>query len=283
VGTSDRPNHEQIDAVLADWRQGDCVLGEQWFLFRLDPSAPLTPEAAEAAAEGADAGEAEVRGLMIATQTCDLVRGCRDRHFVDVSPLVEVDDDELGQIERGRRPRYTYVPGVAAGRLVADLDRIMTVEKAVVASWARTAGSSNDGEIRELARALARKRGRFAFPDDFTSFARKLQSRLQDKHGKNSDEGRALRSLREIRAHAAPSWDANGVQLMFWFLRNEDTPDFEGRGWDEQREKWLKLLPASGRFQQIDGIVTTLDDITARDYVESDPLDLDHLSPLDGE
>lgn len=31
----------------------------------------------------------------------------------------------------------------------------------------------------------------------------------------------------------------------------------------------------------IDGLVQTLDELTARDYVESDPLDLDHLSSRD--
>jgi len=153
VGASDAPDHDGIDAVLADWRQGDCVLGEQWFLFRLDPSAPLTPEAAEAAAEGVDAGEAEVRGLMIATQTCDIVRSCRDRPFVEACPLVEVDEEELRQIERGRQPRYAFVPGVAGEGLVAHLDRVMTVEKAVIASWTRTVGCTSDVETRELARA----------------------------------------------------------------------------------------------------------------------------------
>lgn len=281
MGAGDARDCERVDAVLADWRQGDCVLGEQWFLFRLDPSDPLTPAAKEAAAEGAEAAEVEVRGLMIATQTCDIVRRCQDRPFVEVCPLVEVGEDELHQIERGQRPRYAYVPAVAKERLVGDLDRVMTVEKAVVASWTRTVGCDSDAETRTLARALARKRVRFAFPDDFTRLVRKLQSRLQQKHGKNSDEGRALRSLREIRVRAAPSWSADAVQLLFWFLRNENEPDFEGKEWDDQRKKWLKLVRASDRFTQVDGIVTTLDDITARDYVESDPLDLDHLSPLD--
>jgi hypothetical protein len=33
-----------------------------------------------------------------------------------------------------------------------------------------------------------------------------------------------------------------------------------------------------GRLRSVEGVVTSLDDLTARDYVESDPLDLDHLS-----
>ena len=32
----------------------------------------------------------------------------------------------------------------------------------------------------------------------------------------------------------------------------------------------------------IDRVVQTLDDLTGREYVESDPLDLDHLSPGSG-
>jgi hypothetical protein len=39
----------------------------------------------------------------------------------------------------------------------------------------------------------------------------------------------------------------------------------------------INLLPNSGRFQS-DGLVVSLEDMTAKDYVESDQLDLDHLS-----
>jgi hypothetical protein len=45
----------------------------------------------------------------------------------------------------------------------------------------------------------------------------------------------------------------------------------------------LKLAPESGRFTTIDGQVTTLEDLRASDYVDSDPLDLDHLSSRDEE
>lgn len=94
------------------------------------------------------------------TQTCDLVRRCADRPFVEVSPLVEVDDRVLREVERGRRPNYGFIPGVAPRRLVADLDRVMTVEKAVVAAWARVEGSRTDDDARRLSLALARKRAR---------------------------------------------------------------------------------------------------------------------------
>ena len=154
----------------------------------------------------------------------------------------------------------------------------MTVEKAVVASWNRVAGCRGDDEARRLSLALARKRARVAFPDDFVAFASDLVSRMSSKHDKQSDEGRALRSLREIRVRAAPSWDADEVELMFWFIRNEDEPQFEKQSWDHYLEAWLKRVKPTDRFVSVDGVVQTLDDMTAREYVEADPLDLDHLS-----
>lgn len=157
----------------------------------------------------------------------------------------------------------------------------MTVEKPVVAQWERVAGCLDDNDSRRLSLALARKRARIAFPDDFVAFAAPVMNRMSTKHDKESDEGRALRALLEIRVRAAPSWDAESVQLMFWFIRNEDEATFEKQSWDLLLEAWMKRVSAKGRFAEVHGTVQTPDDLTARDYVESDPLDLDHLSSRD--
>lgn len=277
-----------VDDALSEWRQGDCVLGQHWFVHRFDPKNPLTAESrsvvGDGLSEGTDLAESETRGLMIANQSCDIVRSCSERPFVEACPLVEVDERLLREIDRGRRPQYVFVPGIAALRLAADLDRVMTVEKAVVARWERTPGCDSDGARRRLALALARKRVRFAFPDDFVRIARKLQDRLQEKHDRASNEGRALRALREIRARAAPSWDTNPIEITLWFIRETgiENETFEGKGWDVWCDAWVKLVTPSGRFQSVEGVVVTLDDISAQDYLESDPLDLDHLSARDG-
>ena len=206
------------------------------------------------------------------------MRSCSSRPFVEVVPLVEVNEQDLYEVKRGRRPQYAFIPGVAEHCLVADLDRIMTLDKAVVAGWERKLGCQNDLEVRSLAQALARKRIRFAFPDDFTQWARKLQERFREKHDKSSLEGQALRALREIRVQAAPSWNDSEIQIMFWFIRDEEQVQFQGTQWTQLLEQWRKLIPASERFQSVEGQVVTLEDITAKEYVESDPLDLDHLS-----
>lgn len=224
---------ETIDATLSEWSQGDCTIGDDfWFVTRFvrvafalrNPHRPLTPAAEDVAAE-TDLAESAVSGFVVVTQTCDLVRSCADRPFLEISPLVEVDAD-----------------------------------------------------IRNLAEALTRKRSRFAFPDDFTSFAKKLQQRMQDKHEKASPEGEALRALEQIRVSATPAWDAENVELIFWFIRAEKDDRFQDKEWHEWLDSWLKLLPASGRFSAVDGSVVTLDDMTAKEYTQSDRLDLDRLS-----
>jgi hypothetical protein len=273
-----QPPIAAIDGALATWRQGDCVVGEQWFVHRLEKSFSVTVAGREAAKADVDLAEQEVAGFVVVSQTCDVVRSCNDRPYVEVCPLVEVDEDRLAEIQRGRRPAYAFVPLLAGRKLVADLDRVMTVEKPAVAAWERTPGLSTDEEARAFAVALGRKRIRFAFPDDFTTLARKLQARLADKHDRNTDEGRGLRALREIRIQAAPQWDGEPVELFFWFIRHTADADFEGKNWADLLKEWLKLVPPSGRFTSVDGQVATLDDMTARDYVDSDPLDLDHLS-----
>lgn len=269
----------RIDAALAEWRQGDTTLDARWFVHAGDPSRPLTSVAAEAAGEGLQVLTSEVEGAVLMTQTCDIVRSCIERPFVEVSPLVEVPADRLHEIERARRPGYAFIPMLAARHLVADLDRVMTVEKSIVASWSRTPGWSSDAEGRAFAQALARKRARFAFPDDFTVLVRKMLARLTDKHDRNTEEGRALRALREIRVRASPSWDAPyGVQLMFWCVRNDEDTTFEGKTWAQLLEGWLRLVPDGGRFTSIEGQVVSLERLSAAEYVHSDPLDLDHLS-----
>jgi len=277
----DANGRSKINEALQRWRQGDCVVGEQWFAFRLSLDAPLTDDAAAAVDDGVDNAESAVFGFAVVTQTCDIVRDCGERPFVEVCPLVEVDEDKLQEINRGRRPNYAYLAGVSSWHLVADLDRVMTVEKPVVAQWKRVAGCLHDNDSRRLSLALSRKRARIAFPDDFVALVTPVINRMSTKHDKASEEGRALRSLREIRVRAAPFWEADTVQLMFWFIRNEDQPTFESKAWDVLLEAWLARAPAAGRFAEVDGAVLTLDDLTARDYVESDPLDLDHLSSRD--
>lgn len=274
---TDGDDRRRINEAIRPWRQGDFVRGRYGFLFRISPDKPLTVEAELPAHEGFSAAEADVIGFMVLTQSCDIIRDCKDRPFVQVSPLVEVEEQVVHEVRRGYRPRFAWVPGFAGESLVADLDQVMTVEKSVVAAWTRNPGCKTEQDAHRLALMLSRKLSRPAFPNDFTIYAESLENRISSKHDRDSEEGRALGALDEIRVRAAPSWVAPKVELTFYFIRNPDVAVFDGTGWDSYLQRWLNLLPTSERYTAY-GVVLTLDDLTARDYVESDPLDLDYLS-----
>lgn len=266
------------DRVLAEWRQGDCALGEHWFVYRCSPSSPVTDAGRSVAEAGGELVEVPEKGLVVLTQTCDIIRSCEQRPFIEVCPLILVSSEYAREIDRGARPAFATVPLLRGQQLVADLDRVMTIEKSVLTGWTRVPGCATDADTRNFARALARKRARFAFPDDFTEFVRRLLVRLREKHDRQSPEGRALRALREIRVSASPSWDASPCALFFWFVRAAEETDFEGEGWAGLVDAWLELVPELGRFTEVHGQVAALEDLRAADYVDSDPLDLDYLS-----
>jgi len=277
---------DAIDEELRHWRQGDVSFGSGLeFMHLADLSRPHSQASMAAVANRHDEmrtdGVAlvfeEIEGIVVLTQTCDIVRPCLERPFVEIAPLVKFDHEIVEQVRRLKRPAFAYIPATAGDGLVADLDRIMTVEKAVFACWTRTPGWSADTESREFTRAIARKRSRFAFPDDFVRAADRFRRRLTDKHGRQSPEGEFLRALREIRVRTAPSCSADSVVLTIWFI--EDGNSNSGASDRSDRaERWIKLFDRTGRFQVDAAIVCGLDDITARDYVESDVLDFDSLS-----
>lgn len=267
-----------IDRVSREWRQGDVALDADGFFHIADGDAALTEEAAQAVGERIV--QQPVEGVVVLSQTCDLVRSCLERPFVELAPLQEVVEETAHGVERGRYPRYALVPALRDRRLVADLDRVMTAEKSFLTKWTRTRGCRTDQEARSFGQAIGRKRTRFAFPDDFVGLVRKLQQRIQGKHDKDSDDGRALRALREIRVSASPQREPGNVELFFYFVRNYDEPRLAVK-WADMLDGWLKLVSKGGRFVEVGGVVSTLEDMSARDYVDSDPLDFDHLTIAD--
>jgi hypothetical protein len=195
---------EDIDAALQFWRQGDVTLDAGLeFLHLADLSIPLSPASQHAAKSITETGGDlsadlnalldEVPGLVMLSQTCDIVRSCERRPFVEVAPLAEMQPEQVEAVRRLRRPAFVYVPAVAARGLVGDLDRIMTVEKSIVAHWQRIPGWDTDDEARSFAEAVARKWARFAYPDDFNDASAELKKRVTTRHDKDHAEGAHLR------------------------------------------------------------------------------------------
>lgn len=276
----------KINAAVEQWRQGDYFLAPELFFIHLaDLQVPLSTEADEIAKERLDEGApldvegvaSAVAGYVVLTQTCDIVRDCSKRPYVEVCPLVEVPEASLREVQYLRRPAFAFVPALAARRLVADLDRIVTIEKSLLARWSATLGCRDDSERRAFAEALARHRARPAFPNDFNDAMRPLQEYLRKMHSKSTDEGALLRSIGEIRVSASPDWWAEeSINVFLWFILDPRMPP-PNIDRSVYVDVWLGLFDQTGKYQ-IAGVICHLDDLKATDYVYSDRLDLDALS-----
>jgi hypothetical protein len=284
------PRAEQtarIDLALSEWRQGDATLNSDLFMVHLaDKCAPLTTQAWERASEvPVDYNLFEVLtrvpGLAVVTQSCDIVKPCTQYEYVEVSPLIKIENENhFQEIRKCQRPSFAYLPGLAEYRMVIDLERTMTVEKAVVVGWNRIPGCTTDNERATLADALARKRQRFAFPHGFNTGLRKFRDRIKSKEGRATAEGQLIEGLYQIRIQAIPNWDAERVTVFFWFLLDAGTAvDFGASS--KIIENWLKLTTLTNQFALADPafLLVTPQDMTVQDFLNSQPLDYDDVSP----
>lgn len=269
---------ESSPASLDGWQQGDCCLGEHGFLARFSLEKPLTEESIFAAAQGVDVSEAPFPGFVLLSQTCDIVRDMGDRPYLEVAALRSVDSDELEQIKKGRKPRFAFIPGLEERSLVADLDLVNTVEKALLLGTALVRGCRSDDEIRQFAGSLGRKRNRFAFPNAITDMLGKWLTRLKQKHETSGEEGQVARWIRQLRIVASPNWNAGQIRLHFWILLDDNTPEGALSRVDAQFKKWVDTFARPAKVEGITWQAASLDTMTAREYLQSDPLDLDHLS-----
>jgi len=224
-----------------------------------------------------DIGTDACEGLVVLSQSCDVVRSPEIYPFVEVAPLVSLDRQRIAEVRGLRLRRYAFVPGVEGDDLVADLGRVMSVDKTLLAALPRTVGCRSDEERRRFASAVAQKYSRFAFPDDFVEIVSPLRKRLILRSGKQSAEGKAVTALYQVRVRAAESWNETRIETYFWFLWDETDPSTEGIDWPKWCDEWLRLIKPSDKYEVM-GSAAGLEDLTAREYIESDALDLDHLS-----
>lgn len=269
---------EDFLARLAEWQQGDFSLGCGDFLFR---------DISEMTDEGEDDGgavlDSEIVGFAVISQTCDVVREPVRVPHVSVCPIVVVDAKRIEEIERGQAPRFGFL-SVAPNGLVVDFSRTMSVTKSLLVSWERQRGCEDESQQREFARALETFFGRFAFPDAFVASVAPLRKAILSKYPKGeSDLGKAVRSIRELRVFPHARWsDEASVPITFIaVLDNEGERELEDRA-EIEKQMWPKIstIEWQGPFSlHKDGLyLATLADLTAADYVNSYPLDVNSLS-----
>lgn len=306
---------EQLGAC----QQGDVIgLDRQVWLAHGD--LPTTSYAKDHAAAGKLSGmyERADAGLAVLTQTCDLIpRPDRNRPFVAVAPLVELEKHEGLEARRGRRPRYAHLPAYEDGRFCVDLDRITTIETGVLLRYQRIPGLATDQERAIFGKAVARKFGRFPFPDDLPRTLAGWRNHVVSKHHKeNSPEGTLYRRALDVRlsVHGA-AWDAAEIDITVsvlfppGFLPPTD-PDTDpevgtvervtslqaaeiaqelcdgisdpqiGMLMCERLERlWADRCVPTGTVRSIEFALIGVDDMTVDTYLKSYSADLEFLSP----
>lgn len=271
----------KVNNLIKEWQQGDCVLGGHHFLFGYNPKLALSPLASDEPSSDDNIlfAQEEVIGFTVVTQTCDIIRNCEVKPYVEMAPLCEAPPDKFKLIKKHLMPGYAAIPALENKKIVADLDRTMTVQKPVLAKWSaeKMRGCRSNDESISFAWALGRKRTRFPFPDNFVKVFNPFLKRIRDKHGKNTDEGKMLSEFKEIFVRSAPDWSSQNSTITFFFFVDKEKSSFTD--WSDQTEAWKNLIRLEDTsFSEVEMLVVGYDEITAQEYRESMPLDLDGLS-----
>jgi len=293
-----------IDDFCGRLRQGD---------FSRTPCA-LVIQKGGLAGSDVEVSEVHVEGVVIVTQTCDLVRAVNSDPYVQLAKLFAAPDEDTRRwLASGHVPSVVRLPG--SDDLFADLNLIATVEKSSLLSteWDRHSDSPQD--LDDFANAVGRRSSRFAFPDDFQQATKKLRDRIRSKYGKQeSAEGRILTKVRQIRATATPNWASDTYAATLTFIvdptqfpigaESDLTVNDELQVWTENAsvpqlcsaiedparslhrpylwqslaEKWADICTPNSSVTVVDAEVATADEFSVADMWMSQRLDMDYLS-----
>lgn len=254
------------NAPLKEWRQGDLILAP----FHLPVIVGREGDQSEAQFLPAK------HGIAIISQSCDVVKAIGNCPYVQVAPLLPIDEDEASHILRGKRPRHVITPALEGKGLAIDLDACATVTKEAIVASERLCGCPDDLSQSRFGRALARHRGRFAFPDTFNDeIAKPIADWISEKYKKDSAQGKLVNAIVEVRV-TTDDW-SNPTFLTFHLLCDR-LPDIP-KEWIEAINRVTVKASKSKRYPDPELILTTFNDISAAEYRQSVELDWDGLSP----
>ncbi|MEV6430093.1 hypothetical protein [Nocardia sp. NPDC051463] len=150
-------------------------------------------------------------GVALISQTCDVVQ--KTRTYVQVARVVKIDGDRSGLARKGKMPRYAHLPAID-DQTFADLEVVATVAKSAIVGRPMKRGIGNDEQVRDFSEAVARKFGRFAFPDEVVPWINKLENAAYKSAGKQgSAMGRVLDDILELRIEVGNGWDEAPYEL----------------------------------------------------------------------
>jgi hypothetical protein len=255
--------------------------------------------------------------IVVLTQTCDIVRSPDARPYLQVARLIRVQDPKKAQqYAEGETPQYVAVP-LAGTDAFVDLDQISTLRKHLIVDLPRQPGvGTRPEEIRVFAQGVARKFGRYPFPDYFIESVDKLRKRILERWDKSaSPEGRVLDNLVQIRVQPVPVDGMSNVDFKLSFIMRQGTlptlddpplPSAELNAWltaprgpadiakktielnaklDDQvylyfklADAWAALCQTNNSVRSVMAEIVSEDEYVLSDYWKSERLDLDQLS-----
>lgn len=174
----------------AAWRQGDVfALDGMWTTG--DDGQPIWAQTPH--------------GVAVISQSCDAAQSIRDR--IHVVPVVLLEGAQASEAASGKRISYAALRELGDGYF-ANLETVVTLPKAILATVNRASGIIEDEHVRRFAGSVSRKYGRFAFPDDVVHALDPLRDVLRSKARKERTPlGRILADVYGIRVEAAgQSW-----------------------------------------------------------------------------
>ncbi len=313
--TRDRPDAQ---SRLADYRQGDLLTlpsfvhlegGQTWRPYR------------KAARPDHQVVTTHIDGLVLVTQTCDIVRSAEAGRFLQAAPIVSAaGPTEAAAWNDGASSRYVAVPGIGPLAFV-DLDRIVTLAPSLALRCSRRPGVQPDGRaVSRFGQAVARKFGRYPFPDDLGPSLKKLRASILHKWDRpDSPENHVLQALLQVRVES-PCGGESGEELpvdvtLVFVMRagflplNEEPAEASPAlaGWlsgartpaqlaarladtlphadravllSRLVDEWVGLCAPQGVIRSITGEMVGADEYPLSRYWRSEHLDLDYLSGL---
>lgn len=265
-------SEEEVKAVRL-WRQGDYTLDFRDF-----------PTVVDYDSEGPISELDQVDGVVVISQTCDIVNIVADRHFVVVAPLVASSNNKfLEEVAGAVTPVAATLQNPPSQTHVVDLTRTTTISKSLLARLARQEGFSTEDMRADFAKQLERRYGRFAFPDDMNPPLGALRAQAKSRHTKESDVGRVYRSIRSFHVAASPDFDTPGARVRITVLL-EDADKMQSTR--EEILKELESLAAAPKFKWPAGyemekpffVLMNRDEMTVRQLELSQRVDLDFIS-----
>lgn len=281
----------------AAWRQGDAVLGPIPFLWGYAHQAPMLPLSQDLAHELREealgeedyhVAQEEVSGIVIVTQTCDLVRDWQRRPYVQVAPISvlapEVRTARMAEIKRWKSTRFLYLPALEQDWMVAELDRIFTLEKGVLDAWRarRIHCCRTEEESNLMSQTVRRYYSRPALPNSFCDGVLGLHDLFEKKHDKNPSgqkgfhPGACLRNLEMVLVKAYPRWEAYD-RVEFTLVQGKNADDIPVVDWESLRQECDSRVNFPSGVRTVWNLIP-YDALSARQYRESIEMDFEFLS-----